>query len=576
MATIVNRSPHEDRPKGTRHVGIGEPSFADAIAAIEVTPLLGAPRKRHLITSLRQVARYLGLPVESVPARFAAIQRRVAALHPTQLRVNPKTFRNHRSNVRAALLFFNRLTLGSARGSCMADDFRRILTRVGNRHARDVLSPFFRYLTAIGVAPDDVSDRHVGSYVAFRAETGFQPMKSGNVRLLVRNWNRALDAIPEWPRTRLTEPSPSPASSGPAWDAFPQGLRSDIEAYLDSIAHSRRDARGRRLKACARSTIAMRRRELVAAVRTGVAAGIPIEGLTSLRALLAPENVRTIIDRYWSRDGKEPSTYTINLAWRFLAIARSLPGVDDADLEALTDIWQAVEQFRRVGLTDKNLAVVRQVLHSDIWSKVVQLPRVAIAKAKAMQASSPERSAVLAQLAAAVAILTVAPARVQNLAAIRLGINLVRPGGPATPYLLTFPDYDVKNRVSLDFPLPAEVSELIDEYIFDHRPILMRGRDHDLLFPGTAAEGKLARGLGVQIQGLLEKALGLKVTPHQFRHAAAAILLRARPGNYELVRRLLGHRNIQTTTRFYVGLETMEAAREYGAIVGDLILKNEA
>ena len=39
------------------------------------------------------------------------------------------------------------------------------------------------------------------------------------------------------------------------------------------------------------------------------------------------------------------------------------------------------------------------------------------------------------------------------------------------------------------------------------------------------------------------------------------------PGNYELVRRLLGHRSIDTTTMFYTGLESAAAARLYDAKV---------
>jgi hypothetical protein len=33
------------------------------------------------------------------------------------------------------------------------------------------------------------------------------------------------------------------------------------------------------------------------------------------------------------------------------------------------------------------------------------------------------------------------------------------------------------------------------------------------------------------------------------------------------VRRLLGHRDIQTTVRFYCGLETMQATEQFGALI---------
>jgi len=47
-------------------------------------------------------------------------------------------------------------------------------------------------------------------------------------------------------------------------------------------------------------------------------------------------------------------------------------------------------------------------------------------------------------------------------------------------------------------------------------------------------------------------------------------MLKADPGNYELVRRVLGHRSITTTRNFYIGLETLEATRLFGEMVTGL------
>ena len=57
------------------------------------------------------------------------------------------------------------------------------------------------------------------------------------------------------------------------------------------------------------------------------------------------------------------------------------------------------------------------------------------------------------------------------------------------------------------------------------------------------------------------------MTVHQFRHAAGALILQHRPGEYELVRRLLGHSSVQTTVRAYVGLENIQASKIFGQIV---------
>ena len=181
----------------------------------------------------------------------------------------------------------------------------------------------------------------------------------------------------------------------------------------------------------------------------------------------------------------------------------------------------------------------------------------------------PEKAAITAQLAVAIALLTFAPVRMKNLSSIVIGRHLVRPGGPGTGYLLVFPEHEVKNRVELEFPLDAETTRLIDTYVREHRPVLMRGRNHDYLFPGEDHDQKASQTLGEQISGRLWKAIGLKITPHQFRHAAAAIILRKHPGNYELVRRILGHKNIATTIAFYIGLEGIEATRMWGEMIRD-------
>jgi integrase len=59
----------------------------------------------------------------------------------------------------------------------------------------------------------------------------------------------------------------------------------------------------------------------------------------------------------------------------------------------------------------------------------------------------------------------------------------------------------------------------------------------------------------------------VKITPHQFRHLAAKIALDGNPGAYELVRQLLGHKNLSTTTNFYAGIDTRRAGRAHAELV---------
>jgi integrase len=124
-----------------------------------------------------------------------------------------------------------------------------------------------------------------------------------------------------------------------------------------------------------------------------------------------------------------------------------------------------------------------------------------------------------------------------------------------------------KNRVDLNFKFDQPLTGLLDEYIHEFRPALLRGVNSSWLFPGEGGEPKDKLLFGQQITRRIQKVIGLRVTPHQFRHAAAAIYLKHRPGDYETVRRLLGHREIQTTIRFYCGLQTMQATEQFGRLI---------
>jgi integrase len=388
-------------------------------------------------------------------------------------------------------------------------------------------------------------------------------------RQLVRHWNAGVARIPGWPQFELTEPAYVNRSAGPAWEDFPYGLRDEIDAYCERIGKRHKTVSGRIFPRCKQSTIATRRRELIAAVRATVAAGIPLEELRSLADLLRADRVEILIEYYWEKNGEKPSLYTIDLASKLLALARS-EALSEVEIERIDEIRIALEQYRSTGLTEKNRKLIRQIARSDIWREVIRLPQKLMAEARANRKTKPYRAAVTAQLAIAILILIRAPIRMQNLASIQIDLNLVKPGGPEAPYMLVFPDYDVKNGVPLEFAFDETTTTTIDEYIHHYRPQPMQGFNHDYLFAAGGQGPKLTRTLSEQISERLWKELGLEITPHQFRHAAAYIMLKADPGNYELVRRVLGHRNILTTRNFYIGLETLEATRLFSEMVTDL------
>jgi integrase len=106
---------------------------------------------------------------------------------------------------------------------------------------------------------------------------------------------------------------------------------------------------------------------------------------------------------------------------------------------------------------------------------------------------------------------------------------------------------------------------MLGVYLKLFRPRLCRSESAWLL-PGEFDGHKTKSTLSGQIIDTISKELGIRVTPHQFRHLAAAFILEKDPANYEFVRRVLGHKNLQTTINFYIGLETLDAVRKFSAL----------
>ena len=98
-------------------------------------------------------------------------------------------------------------------------------------------------------------------------------------------------------------------------------------------------------------------------------------------------------------------------------------------------------------------------------------------------------------------------------------------------------------------------------------PYILKGRKTSLLFPGAKLEPKTDSAMRGQIERTIKSELGLTINPHLFRHLAGLIYLQAHPGQYEAVRQLLGHKNIQTTIDSYTGLEAEKATQLYAAIL---------
>lgn len=107
-------------------------------------------------------------------------------------------------------------------------------------------------------------------------------------------------------------------------------------------------------------------------------------------------------------------------------------------------------------------------------------------------------------------------------------------------------------------------------YIKEHRPLLMK-QPSNALFPGAKGGPKSKSTLGNQISETVLRYTNMPFNPHLFRHAGGKMFLDINPGQYEVVRRVLGHKSIATTTSIYTGAETRSAGQHFNSTIAHRI-----
>src|SRR3984893_15384742 len=261
-----------------------EASFADAIATIAKSAEIPEQTRRHWATSLRQIAKGLDKPSELIPARYSAVRGGLVRLQHVPLGVTAKTLSNHKSNAKSALLWLAREKGVPEHGAPLSPAWNGLWRAIGNTRARYRLSSLIRYCSANSLAPADIDEAIVGRLMDYRRRCGL-PADGAFRRLMARAWNSNVGVIPGWPGRRLVEP-PAKQRVELVWESFPEGLRRDINEYLESLTRIRRSQTGRRIRPLKKATISTRRAELVAAARMAVNSGVPADTLKSLGALL--------------------------------------------------------------------------------------------------------------------------------------------------------------------------------------------------------------------------------------------------------------------------------------------------
>jgi integrase len=431
--------------------------------------------------------------------------------------------------------------------------------QIPGRHDRHHLRGLMGYACHHDIKLAAVTDVHLDAYMA-EPEVYRRIERTTQFRRdVAKSWNRMVDALPGWPRNRLTVVDNLGPRSLPL-DAFPPSFAAEVREYLeaqpaidDLFSESTHEA-------FADATKADRARKVRQLATLALELGTPAASLIGLQDLIREELVTAIVKHLWQASKRQRSSKTANLVRVLQSIAKHLKA--PASLREALKAAQKKMRPKKTGMTQKNRERLRRAIDGNNLVKLLQLPKKVVTSVDLKRPSVTD--AILVESALAVAIPQSAPMRVKNLAGLqKRHFDRVN----ETDCYIYIPGEEVKNGAPLHYKLPASVIFILDIYLKHYLPLLIRDKASTALFVSRYGRQKSPAELSTQITRFIRKWTGLQMNAHLFRHFAARMYLKEHPDAYESVKQLLGHRSVRTTTEYYTGQEVAETFARYDAIL---------
>lgn len=165
-----------------------------------------------------------------------------------------------------------------------------------------------------------------------------------------------------------------------------------------------------------------------------------------------------------------------------------------------------------------------------------------------------------------IALLALLPIRRRSFCELELGQSI---HVTDNEILISLSEDMTKTGVSWEAAVQPQIATLLRRYIAEVRPALLaRGpQAHNVLWVGKRGEIMKQDYIGSRIGDLTLKLTGKRVSPHLFRDCAATTLARLSPESARLIRPVLSHSGFRTAERHYIYAQTIDAGRDYAAVV---------
>jgi integrase len=524
-------------------------------------------RRRDLRSATARVASLLQERPENLPLDLALIASGLKTINPVAAGMTAKRLSNIRSDFMAAVRLSRLRPIPSAQ-SGLSPAWVTFMNKFSTKRTRIGLSRLARYASRAAIAPDEINDEVLAQFVVEVRNNSLHQNPNILHRKTAVIWNEAVSTRPELGLQSVSKPTFRGPPKRIDWALLTEEFRSEVEEYLTWCAGEDAFAADARPKALKPRTLKLRRNQIHAAVTALANSGVETSAIGGLADLASPDHFRRILRNRHANAGQQINAFNRDLAEALVQIAREWVNADSAVLAQLKVLTGKVP-MPKSGLTAKNKKTLRQFEDPAALLRMFETPQQLWREVK--RASKPNfRTLAKAQAAIGIAILNDIPLRPQNLHGLIFDEHVFLPDKNRRVGSLEIPAHEVKNNLELAFDIPAYISKMLIEYRM-HIASKVIGRQPDRIFVNVNGETKSQAMVALLIKTYLKKRAGLELTPHQFRHLGAKVVLDAEPGNYETVRQVLGHKNMKTTTNFYAGIDSRRASRHHQRLLAAAI-----
>jgi integrase len=532
-----------------------------ALAAAGLAP----KRLADLQSAVRKVSAIVGRSPEQVPLELPNLRRTLKQGAPGTEGLSKKTLQNLRSNLGAAIEASGLKKILRTAAQQLTSEWEAVLPAIKRKGPRTCLCRLSRFCSAKGIAPSAIND---AVFAEFRTHLETETLACNPAKAYAKavwGWNTACATVPGFPGSPVTSLRVGRVARRRSFTELPAGFVTDLEAHLAWAAVTDPfdpDARGRRLKP---RTIALRRDHVRSAVDIALNNGIAPQSLGSLRDLCVPQVVRIILRALHQKTGGSPSHIALMLAKTLTSIAREWVRASPEHIDELKRLRSKLPGLE-TGLSKKNKQVLIRLDDPAVLGALLDLPGRLMSRALSDRCPGKRRLPMV-QVALMLEFLLHIPLRISDLTKLRFGENISWPAGPKGPACLALSIE--KTGEPFQAELDGELAAMLKSYREKLVPKLT-GQRHDELFVSVDGRRKLPATLSLEFKRAMIEHLGFAITPHQFRHIAAKLILDHNPGAFELIRQLLGHTSQKYAIFNYAGVDTNRAVRHHDKLIQDM------